>query len=88
MNVKGNLGGAISAFVFRNNEAPHYRSAHLILVGTTTMSFCLCGFMTWYLRRENARRDREYKAPDEFTRDEKLLDKDMGDYAKFFRYTI
>ncbi|KFH41752.1 putative transporter -like protein [Hapsidospora chrysogenum ATCC 11550] len=84
----GNLGGAISAFVFRNNEAPHYRSAHLILLGTTTMSFCLCGFMTWYLRRENARRDREYKAPDEFTRDEKLLDKDMGDYAKFFRYTI
>lgn len=52
------------------------------------MSFFLCGFMMWYLRRENARRDREYKAPEEFTRDEKLLDKDMGDYARFFRYTI
>ena len=55
---------------------------------TTTMSFVLCGFMTWYLRKENARRDAEYKNPADYTRAEKILEKDNGDDATFFRYTV
>lgn len=51
------------------------------------MSFVLCGIMTWHLRWENARRDREYKAPARSTR-EKVLEKDNGDDATFFRYTV
>lgn len=44
--------------------------------------------MTLYLRRENKRRDRDFKAPSEYSRDEKVLEKDRGDYATFFRYTV
>ena len=85
----GNLGGAVAGFVVRKDEAEqHYFSGHLILLGTTTMSFILCGFMTWYLRRENARRDAAYKTPDQYTVEEKKLETDNGDNATFFRYTV
>jgi hypothetical protein len=52
------------------------------------MSLVLCVFMTIYLRRENARRDREYKAPSEYTLEEKLAEREKGDNASFFRYTV
>ena len=52
------------------------------------MSLCLCVFMTIYLRRENARRDREYKAPSEYTAEEKAAERHKGDNATFFRYTV
>lgn len=52
------------------------------------MSTILCIFMTLYLRRENARRDREYKAPADYTEEEKIAERESGDNATFFRYTI
>ena len=52
------------------------------------MSFVLSGFMTWYLRRENARREREHKAPTEYSYEEKFAHKEDGDNAPFFRYTV
>merc|ERR1712000_501543 len=84
----GNLGGAVAGFVVRADEKPHYFSGHLILLGTTTMSCVLSIFMTLYLRRENKRRDAVHKAPSAYTRDEMLLEKDSGDNATFFRYTV
>lgn len=85
---QGNLGGAVAGFVVRADEKPHYFSGHLILLGTTTMSCCLSIFMTLYLRRENKRRDALHKAPSAYTRDEMMLEKDSGDNATFFRYTV
>lgn len=52
------------------------------------MSCILCVLMTLYLRRENRRRDREYKSPSEYSRDEMLSETDNGDNATFFRYTV
>lgn len=52
------------------------------------MSMILCIIMTIYLRRENARRDREYKAPSEYTEAEKEAEREKGDNASFFRYTV
>jgi hypothetical protein len=52
------------------------------------MSCALSIFMTLYLRRENKRRDLAHKAPEEYTREEKVLEKDSGDNASFFRYTF
>lgn len=52
------------------------------------MSTILATGMTLYLRRENARRDREYKAPSEYTDEEKNLEREAGDNATFFRYTV
>ncbi|KAF4462502.1 hypothetical protein FALBO_10682 [Fusarium albosuccineum] len=84
----GNLGGAVSGFVYRKDDGPHYRSGHATLVGTTAMSCILSIFMTIYLRRENARRDSTHKAPHEYTRAEKEMEQDSGDNATFFRYTV
>lgn len=44
--------------------------------------------MTLYLRRENARRDRVYKAPELYTAAEKYEEREKGDGASFFRYTV
>lgn len=52
------------------------------------MSLVLSVIMTLYLRRENARRDREYKHPDEYTAEEKWTEREKGDNATFFRYTV
>lgn len=52
------------------------------------MSVCLQIFMTIYLRRENARRDREYKSPEQYTAQDRQAEREKGDNATFFRYTV
>ena len=52
------------------------------------MSMILCIIMTIYLRRENARRDREHKAPSDYSLEEKVAEREKGDNATFFRYTV
>ncbi|KAM4060508.1 major facilitator superfamily protein [Hirsutella rhossiliensis] len=82
----GNLGGAVAAFVIREDNARRFISGHGILFLTTAVSCMLATFMTWYLRRENARRDRVYKRRELYTTEEMLAESDLGDEATFFRY--
>jgi MFS family permease len=85
----GNLGGAAAAFVIRRSDlVNNYRSGHIILASTTSMSCLLSILMTIYLRRENARRNAATKPIEEFTYAEKELETDRGDNATFFRYTV
>ncbi|KAL5363707.1 major facilitator superfamily transporter [Aspergillus floccosus] len=85
----GNLGGAISGFIYQTKDSPHFYPGHGTLIATLTMSTILCIIMHIYLRWENARRDREYpKAPEDYTDEERRLEREKGDYASFFRYTI
>ena len=84
----GNLGGAISGFIYLSKDSPKFRPGHAILIGMITMSVCLQVFMTIYLRRENARRDAEYKSPDSYTAQDRYAEREKGDNATFFRYTV
>ncbi|KAK7426561.1 hypothetical protein QQZ08_006891 [Neonectria magnoliae] len=84
----GNLGGAVVGFTYQQEDAPHHRAGHGTLIATLCMNCGLAIFMTWYLRRENERRDREYKAPSEYILAEMELEADKGDDATFFRCTI
>jgi hypothetical protein len=84
----GNLGGVLSSYIYRRTDGPKYATGHGTLIGTLTMSTVLCTFMTIYLRRENARRDREFKAPSEYSEPERLAEREKGDNATFFRYTV
>merc|ERR1711939_352393 len=84
----GNLGGAISGFIYLSKDSPKFTQGHAILIGMITMSTCLSIFMTVYLRRENARRDREYKNHVDYTARDKAAEREKGDNATFFRYTI
>ncbi|KAK5084466.1 hypothetical protein LTR05_005542 [Lithohypha guttulata] len=83
----GNLGGVLSSFVFLSKDSPQFVQGLAILISLNVMAAILAGVMTVYYRRENARRDREHKAPEVYTEDEKLLERTKGDYATFFRYT-
>ncbi|RPA85958.1 MFS general substrate transporter [Ascobolus immersus RN42] len=88
----GNLGGVISGFTYRAIDKPKYIPGHGTLIGTTTMSLLLCCFMTWYLRKENARRD-AYAAetgvqPEDYTHEMREAEREKGDDATFFRYTV
>ncbi|KAK4160571.1 putative high-affinity nicotinic acid transporter [Cladorrhinum sp. PSN259] len=84
----GNLGGTISAFLFIPKHRPRYFSGFGTLLGCQLMALILSVIMTIYLRRENARRDREYKPPSEYTEEERIAERDKGDNATFFRYTV
>jgi hypothetical protein len=84
----GNMGGAIAAYIYQSKFAPQYLPGHGTLIGTLSMSTILCIIMTIYLRRENARREAEYKKPEEYTDEEKKAEREKGDHATFFRYTV
>lgn len=81
----GNLGGAIAAFAYRTVEKPRYYSGHGLLIATTTMSCFLCIFMTWYLRKENARRDalmtEKGYTLESYTDEMKETERELGDNA-------
>ncbi|KAH6677081.1 major facilitator superfamily domain-containing protein [Halenospora varia] len=88
----GNLGGAISAFCYLTQYSPRFIPGHTTLASTVTMSAVLTIFMTLYLRRENARRDKwaveNNMLPENYTEDQKHAQREEGDSATFFRYTI
>jgi len=84
----GNLGGVMSSYLFLTKHKPRYFSGFGVLLAFQVAAVVLSVIMHIYLRRENARRDREYKPPSEYTEAEKLAEREKGDYATFFRYTI
>ncbi|KAJ4286869.1 hypothetical protein N0V88_007882 [Collariella sp. IMI 366227] len=84
----GNLGGTISAYLFLAKDKPRYIRGFAVLLGGQIMALVLSIFMTIYLRRENSRRDREHKPPSEYTEEERVAERDRGDLASFFRYTV
>lgn len=84
----GNISGIISSYLFLPRDAPRYIPGLSSLLGMYVLALVLCVFMTFYLRRENRRRDREYGSPEDYTEEQKELERDKGDNATFFRYTI
>ena len=84
----GNLGGILASFVFLATDGPRYIKGYSILIGIMSMSASVCTFMTLYYRRENARRDKKYKPLEEYTTAEKALEREKGDDATFFRFTV
>jgi hypothetical protein len=84
----GNLGGVISAYMFLTKDAPRFCHGHGALIGFCLMACILSIIMTFYFRKENERRNREYKPPQEYSIEEKMLERAKGDNASFFRYTV
>lgn len=88
----GNLGGAISAYCFLPQYSPRFIPGHVTLASTVAMSFILTVFMTIYLRKENARREQwaleHNKQPENYSDEEKDAEREKGDNATFYRYTV
>ncbi|KIM33273.1 hypothetical protein M408DRAFT_152109 [Serendipita vermifera MAFF 305830] len=89
----GNLGGIVSSFLFLSYQSPRYFQGFGALIGLSSMSCFLSILMTIYLRRENARRDAYAAAnglpkPEDYTDEMREAEREKGDYATFFRYTV
>ncbi|TID27674.1 high-affinity nicotinic acid transporter [Venturia nashicola] len=85
----GNLAGTMSAYMFLPKDASkHFAPGYKGLLGLAAMSCALSIGMTIYLRMENNRRDKEFKKPEEYTVAEMALEREKGDNASFFRYTV
>jgi len=65
---------------------------HVTLASTVAMSFVLTCIMSWYLRRENARREQwaidNNLQPEDYTDAQKYEERQKGDNATFYRYTV
>ncbi|KAH6666232.1 major facilitator superfamily domain-containing protein [Halenospora varia] len=88
----GNLGGVVASFVYQTKDQPRFIKGHAILIGLTTMSLVLTVFMTIYLRNQNARRDVLLKQQnvtlDDYSEEMKIEQREKGDNAIFFRFTV
>ncbi|GJN73412.1 major facilitator superfamily transporter [Purpureocillium lilacinum] len=84
----GNLGGAVAGFVVRHDDAERFVSGHGVMLLITGGACLLAVFMSWAVRKENARRDNVYKSPEAYSVLERRRHADLGDRAPFFRYTI
>jgi len=79
--------GVLASFIFLTKDSPQFVQGLAILIALNGMGITLSLIMTIYYRRENAKRDREHKHPEQYTEEEKLLERTRGDHATFFRYT-
>jgi MFS family permease len=84
----GNLAGIIASFLYPVKDAPRYIPGNATHIGALAMSTILSIIMTIYLRCENARRDREYKRPEDYTPEQHEAERTKGDSATFFRFTV
>jgi len=84
----GNLAGIIASFLYPVKDGPRYIPGNATHIGALGMSTILTIIMTVYLRRENARRDREYKRPEDYTPEQHEAERTKGDSATFFRFTV
>ena len=74
------------------DSGPRFVKGHAILIGLVSMSFILSTVMTCYYRRENLRRDAIMRGKNmtigDYSSVMKWEEREMGDYASFFRYTV
>ncbi|TVY23280.1 putative transporter [Lachnellula hyalina] len=88
----GNLGGIIASFVYLIKDEPRFINGHAVLIALISMSLVLTLFMTIYLGRENTRRDvllsQQNLSLENVSDDEKYVQREKGDDASFFRYTV
>ncbi|KAH7024886.1 high-affinity nicotinic acid transporter [Microdochium trichocladiopsis] len=85
----GNCGGIIASYVYLSRDGPRYITGHSILIGFISMAFFLTLFMTVWVRRENARRDKiaNEAGVQELTEEQKLNERELADNVPWFRYT-
>jgi len=84
----GNLGGIVASYLYLPKYAPLYRPGYGSSIALNGMSCVLSIVMSIYLRRENSRRDAANKRPEEYTTEEMMSERTLGDNASYFRYIV
>ncbi|KAG6297921.1 hypothetical protein E4U46_002240 [Claviceps purpurea] len=83
----GNAAGVMSAFIYPKPDQPRYIRGHAVSLAMVGMGTAIYGFLWYWYRRENGKRDQgivheEHRAMQE----EELAE--LGDDSPRFRYTI
>ena len=87
----GNLGGIISGYMYVAKEGPWYYRGHGTCMGLLMMSTVFAIGLSWWCRQENMRRceaDFSSGKVEGWKKEDMEAEKDKGDDAGFFRYTI
>jgi len=85
----GNAGGCISSFIYPSTDRPLYRKGHGINLAYCIYTVILAAFMSWYLARENARKEARLAArAAPWTAEERKEYEDDGDKVDWFKYTL
>ncbi|KAF5868703.1 putative high-affinity nicotinic acid transporter protein [Botrytis fragariae] len=87
-----NFGGIVAAFIYRSVDGPRFIEGHTIFISLLSLAFVLTALMMIFYKTENNRRDardaEQGLTADTYTPEMKLQQKDEGDDATFWRYTI
>ncbi|KUJ10459.1 major facilitator superfamily transporter [Mollisia scopiformis] len=84
----GNLGGAISGFIYLSKDEPRFIRGHSILIALISTSLVMTLFMTWWFRRENCRRSRLMMLGNFTPEMLKAQEEELGDKSVTFLYTV
>lgn len=82
----GNLGGLLASYTYIAKYAPRYYAGHSIIIVVEALAAASALLLHIHFRRENKWRDRMYKAPHLYVKDEIHAESTKGDHATFFRY--
>jgi MFS family permease len=85
----GNLGGVISSFIYPATDKPRYTKGHAINVAYCGIVFFSAAFMSFYLDRQNKKKEARIAARGhDWTAEEKAQFEDDGDSVDWFKYAI
>ncbi|KAJ1678494.1 hypothetical protein EV182_003934 [Spiromyces aspiralis] len=85
ISAVGSSGGGITALIYRDQDKPRYFLGNSFSVGCCVIAIVLALFQTWYLKKENRRRDINPKDISHFTEQEVI---DLCDRHPDFRYRV
>ncbi|KAL2753174.1 hypothetical protein ACRALDRAFT_2110862 [Sodiomyces alcalophilus JCM 7366] len=83
----GNCAGIMAPFIYPTIDGPRYIRGHATTLAMVGMGTCIYGFLWYWLRRQNQRRDAGYVPPKQQHLSEDEL-AELGDESRRFRYII
>ncbi|KAH8195450.1 hypothetical protein TruAng_010375 [Truncatella angustata] len=83
----GNSSGIMTPFIYLTAEGPRYIRGNAVSLSMVGMATCIYGFMLFWFRKQNAKRDAGHTDPiHEGLSEEELTE--LGDESPHYRYTF
>ncbi|PHH68101.1 hypothetical protein CDD82_835 [Ophiocordyceps australis] len=83
----GGTSGIMSAFIYPKKDSPRYICGHAVSLAMVALGTCIYGFLWFWFRRENMKRDAGMMSEKHRQMDDEQLE-ELGDDSPRYRYTI